>query len=202
MGAREPQTRGRHVALPAIAVGGVKGGAVAGYWRNFASTAVLAVLCVVVSVAVAAALFGLACLLRDVWIVACLFFGIGIAVAVVGVYAVTPFLLDALLGPNLFQRLFRVRDKALTRAAIRELTAIAAAPVTVPLAPGHGALRIIPIEPSWWNDPDAHDDDTRPVVVVEETEYRLPEWDPYEIVVPAGLVEVVAWRGGTRMSRQ
>ncbi|MEU8219779.1 hypothetical protein AB0C47_28890 [Micromonospora taraxaci] len=49
MGTREPQARGRH--------------------------AVLAVLCVVVSVAVTAALFGLAYLLRDVWIVARLVFG-------------------------------------------------------------------------------------------------------------------------------
>ncbi|WFE50788.1 hypothetical protein [Micromonospora sp. WMMD1155] len=171
----------------------MKGGVEAGYWRNFTSSAGLAVLFVVVSVAVAAALFGLAYLLSDVWIVARLFLGIGITVAVVGFYASTPFLFDALLGPKLFQRLFCVRDKALTQNAIRELTAVAAAPVTVPLAPGRGVLRIVPIKPAWWNDPDAYDDDTRPVVVVEETEHRLPEWNPYDIAVPAGMVEVVAW---------
>ncbi|MDG4778550.1 hypothetical protein O7614_02680 [Micromonospora sp. WMMD961] len=171
----------------------MKGDAVAGYWRNFAGAALFAVLCVLLSVAVAAAFFGVAYLLSDVGIVAGLFFGLGITVVVVGLYAATPFLFEALLGPNLFQRLFCVRDKSLTPDAIRELTAIAAAPVTGPLAPGHGVLRIIPIKPAWWNDPDAYDDDTRPVVMVEGSEHRLPGWDPYEIAVPAGMVEVVAW---------
>ena len=76
---------------------------------------------------------------------------------------------------------------------VRDLTAKEAAPVTVPIASGQGVLRVIPIKPEWWLDEDAYADDVTPVVAVEDVEYWLPGWDPYDVAVPAGAVNVVAW---------
>lgn len=166
--------------------------AVRRYPRALASTVVY-MLVVVVFGGSAVGLFVLAEYLRDTSFVGRLLAMIGIYLAYGAALLVTLRLLTAVLGPNLAAKLLFVRNKALSTDVVRELTAKEAAPVTVPVASGQGVLRVIPIKPEWWLDEDAHVDDVAPVVAVEDVEYRLPGWDPYDVAVPAGAVNVVAW---------
>ncbi|MFG2167871.1 hypothetical protein [Micromonospora chersina] len=118
---------------------------------------------------------------------------IGFSFAGGGALIVTLLLLMAVLGPNLTAKLFFVPNKVLTPEAVRDLTGKEAAPATVPIASGQGVLRVIPVKPEWWLDEDTSADDATPVVAVEDIEYRLPGWDPYDVAVPAGTVDVMAW---------
>ncbi|MFY1588049.1 hypothetical protein ACN267_26535 [Micromonospora sp. WMMD734] len=125
---------------------------------------------------------------------------LGRLVAVIGFYfagggalIVTLLLLVAGLGPNLTAKLFFVPNRMLTPEAVRDLKVKEAAPGTVPITPRQGVLRVIPVKPEWWLDEDASTHDAAPVVAVEGIEYRLPGWDPYDVAVPAGAVDVVAW---------
>ena len=115
----------------------------------------------------------------------------------------TLFFFRAVLGPNLSTRLFFVRNKALTLNQVNDLRAKENTTVTVPIAPGQGVLRIIPIKPEWWLD-DAYPEKATPVIAVEDVEHRVPGWAPYDVVVQAGTRNVVAWlprRSGNRGRR-
>ncbi|MEU5726111.1 hypothetical protein ABZ783_30395 [Micromonospora sp. NPDC047738] len=138
-------------------------------------------------------LFMLAEHVRDSGLFGRLLAVIGFYLAGAGALIVTLLLLMAVLGPNLTTKLFIVPNKMLTPQAVRDLTAKEAAPATVPIAPRQGVLRVIPVKPEWWLDEDASTDDAAPVVAVADVEYRLPGWDPYDVAVPAGAVDVVAW---------
>lgn len=138
-------------------------------------------------------LFVLAEHVRDSGLLGRLLAVIGLNLAGGGALIVTLLLLMAVLGPNLTAKLFFVPNKMLTPQAVRDLIAKEAAPATVPIAPRQGVLRVIPVKPEWWLDEDASADDAAPVVAVEDVEYRLPGWDPYDVAVSAGVVDVVAW---------
>lgn len=176
------------LAIPRV--GGVE--AVRMRLKLLAGTAVGMLAVVVVLGGSAVGLLVLAEYLHDIWLVGRLLAMIGFYVAAGGAMIVTLLLLMAVLGPNRAAKLFCVRNKMLTPDVVRDLIAKKAAAVTVPLAAGQGALRVIPVKPEWWLD-DSYADDAAPVVAVEDVEYRLPGWDPYDIAVPAGSVDVVAW---------
>ncbi|MCG5467420.1 hypothetical protein LADH09A_001082 [Micromonospora sp. LAH09] len=171
----------------------MEGDAAGSRWRFLGGSLVGMVGVVAVFGALAIGFWVLADLSSDIPLVGRLFDMLGRLAAVGGAFFFTYCLLAVVLGPDLFEKLFFVRGKALTPGAIRELVAMEAASATIPVASGQGVLRIIPIKPQWWLDPNAHADDTKPVVVVEGIEHRLPGWDPYDVAVPAGTVEVVAW---------
>ncbi|MEU5910924.1 hypothetical protein [Micromonospora sp. NPDC047527] len=141
----------------------------------------------------AAGLIVLAEHFRDTWLVGRLLAMIGFYLAYGGALLVTLLLLMAVVGPNLAAKLFFVPNKALTPELVRDLVAKEAAPVSVPIASEQGVLRVIPVKPEWWLDGDTYANDAAPVVAVEDIEYQLPGWDPYDVAVRAGAVDVVAW---------
>ncbi|SCF38957.1 hypothetical protein GA0074695_6465 [Micromonospora viridifaciens] len=130
--------------------------------------------------------------LRDTWLVPRMLALIGVYVLGGGVLLITALFFRAVLGPNRAEKLFSVRSKVLTPDVVHDLGAKQVPAALVPIASGQGVLRIIAVKPEWWLD-DAYADDAAPVVTVEGVEHRLPGWDPYDIAVPAGAVEVVAW---------
>ncbi|MFF5181884.1 hypothetical protein ACFY2Q_28010 [Micromonospora sp. NPDC000316] len=166
--------------------------AVRSHLRVLGSTAIVMLAAVVVLGGSAVGLLLLAEYLRDTWLVGRLVAMIGFYLAAGGALVVTLLLPIGVLGPNLATKLFFVRNKVLTPDVVRDLVATEAAAVTVPIASGQGVLRVIPFKPEWWLD-DSYADDAAPVVAVEDVEYGLPGWGPYDIAVPAGSVDVVVW---------
>ncbi|MEU8259275.1 hypothetical protein AB0C02_01440 [Micromonospora sp. NPDC048999] len=160
--------------------------------RTLANAAVGILASVIIFGGAAVGLFVLAEYLRDIWLVPRMLALIGVYILGGGVLFITLLVFMATLGPNLAEKLFCVRNKVLTAGMVRDLGAKKDAPATVPIASGQGVLRIIPLKPEWWLD-DTYADDATPVLAVEGVEHRLPGWDPYDIAVPAGAVEVVAW---------
>jgi len=126
------------------------------------------------------------------WIVAGPLVMLGRLLVFAAVLMVAMLVFLAVLGRRLTVKLFFVRSKALTADAVNDLHAKQSAAAAVPIASGHGVLRVIPVKPEWWLD-DTYTTDATPVVAVENVEHRLPDWQPYDVTVRAGDADVVAW---------
>ncbi|MEV4624908.1 hypothetical protein AB0J90_01270 [Micromonospora sp. NPDC049523] len=172
-----------------------------GGWRRqleLRGKAVVGILASAVVVGAAVGLFALAEQIPN-GIAARLVLVVGRALMYVGALFATMFFFMAVLGERLTGKLFFIRGKALTPDAVIDLRAKESAPATVPISPGQGVLRVIPIRPGWWLD-NTYAEDALPVVAVQDVAHRLPGWDPYDLAVPAGNLDVVAWMpraGGT-----
>lgn len=171
--------------------------------------ALLTILAVVVVAGVPAiGFFAVAFYFADNPLIAWVAGAVGRVLLVATVLVVTFLLFAGLLGLRMTARLFFVHDKRAI-AAREELRARFQAEVdaaaTVPVAPGQGVLRLIPVRPEWWHDP-AFGEETTAVVTVGGTEHPLATWEPLDVAVSTGDTAVVAWLerrdggGGRRVS--